>query len=235
MSCINPNLKEFKLLQYKFGRDAAENIVRSYSNFKKSSEFVYPTVRDAGKFIQSNKDNQVQNVINNIENNNADTENIIRNLKGIISNHNGSIYITKGWLDEGGSTLREEQKKVIFQENYNRVKFLQDTYPKIFEIKDTPKDIYIKAVNINGSNAFVSSEESLVENIEDNKEGIEEQIVAEEEKIDIKESTIPSEEMKVLLETFEKDNPIFSPLPLAERITFLELVQQGIIDQNCKL
>ena len=149
MSCINKNDKGFRYLAYKFGEDAAENIVRSYTRSKNSEEFVFPTVRQALKFIQDNKDSQVENVIANIKQGENTTDNIIRNLKGIVSVHDGAVFITKGWLDEGGTALREEQKKVVFDENYRRMQKLAEEYPSVFEIKDT-KYPYTKVVKING-------------------------------------------------------------------------------------
>jgi len=149
MSCINKNDKGFRYLAYKFGEDAAENIVRSYTRSKNSEEFVFPTVRQALKFIQDNKDSQVENVIANIKQGDNTTDNIIRNLKGIVSVHDGAVFITKGWLDEGGTALREEQKKVVFNENYRRMQKLAEEYPSVFEIKDT-KYPYTKVVKING-------------------------------------------------------------------------------------
>jgi len=149
MSCINKNIREFKYLAYKFGVDAAENIVRSYTNSKNSEEFVFPTIRQALKFIQDNKDSQVENVIANIKQGENTTSNIIRNLKGIVSVHDGAVFITKGWLDEGGTALREEQKRIVFDENYRRIQKLAEEYPTVFEIKDT-KYPYTKVVKING-------------------------------------------------------------------------------------
>ena len=149
MSCINKNDKAFRYLAYKFGQDAAENIVRSYTISKNSEEFVFPTVRQALKFIQDNKDSQVENVKSNIKQGDNTTENILRNLKGILTVHDGTVYITKGWLDEAGTALREEQKRIVFDENYRRVQELAKEFPTIFEIKDT-RFPYTKVINLNG-------------------------------------------------------------------------------------
>jgi len=151
MSCVNKSTREYKILKTKFSDSAAESIVRSYTNFKNSSSFIIPTVREALSHIQYSKAGQVERVREMILSNDYTKENILRNLRGIIAPLNGTVYITQGNTDT--ATMTVEQRTLIFQPNYLKMKELAEEFPNVFSIRDT-NNSFVKIVDINATMEF---------------------------------------------------------------------------------
>lgn len=154
-SCVNKNDKNFKVLEKKYGSNLAELFTRLYSTKAKllpDGEFYIPTEKEFFKWYELTRENKLSIVDYSIaENPNLPMETIKQLLKGVIHSYKGELYITAGWSYPGSMVINEEQKKIIFNPNYEFMQKLAKEHPDRIQIIDTNKS-YVKKVKINAPN-----------------------------------------------------------------------------------
>lgn len=231
MSCPVYSLKEFKLLRAKFGLSAADSIVRQYSKRRNSSEFIYPTVKDALKFIQASKDEQVERVSELIEQEHHTTATIVRNLRGIVNRYNGGIFITSGNTSSGSSVINIEQRKLFFDENLKRMMKLQEIFPETFTINDTKYPL-VKTVTINATDV------SLFDELEQEMPPIQPQGLKKINPYAVEPGVKP-ETMDlgdaITLSTFDSFFPDYSEISIDEKENFLRGLNNDDIEYSCSI
>jgi hypothetical protein len=231
MSCPVYSLKEFKLLRAKFGLSAADSIVRQYSRKQGSSEFVYPTVKDALKLVQTSKDGQVERVSELIKEDQHTTATIVRNLKGIVNRYNGGIFITSGNTSSGSSVINIEQRKLFFDENLKRMMKLQEIFPETFTINDTKYPL-VKTVTINATDV------SLFDELEQEMPPVQPQGLKKTNPYAVEPGAKP-EAMDlgdtITLSVFDSFFPDYSELSTDEKENFLKGLNNEDIEYFCSI
>ena len=231
MSCPVYSLTEFKLLRAKFGLSAADSIVRQYSKRKNSSEFIYPTVIEALKFIQISKDEQVERVSELIKEDQHTTDTILRNLRGIINRYKGDIFITSGNTSSGSSVITLDQRRLFFDDNFKRMMKLQEIFPEVFTIHDTKYPL-VKAVTINATDI------SLFDEFEQDMPALQPQGLKKTNPYavepGVKPETVDLGDV-ITLSTFDSFFPDYSELSADEKENFLRGLNNDDIEYSCSI
>ena len=56
--CLNKNNKEYKQIEKEFGTTGAELLIRSYNNYSRTNDIIYPTIAELNKHIKESQQNQ---------------------------------------------------------------------------------------------------------------------------------------------------------------------------------
>ena len=150
-SCINPNVPEFKSLEKLYGPRLAESLVIGYNkNVIKtpSDDLYYPTRKQVSKWLTNNRlvaaDNVTLALANTPE---LGTQALGSMLKGIINNHKGTYFVTRGDIKSDNKATQHIAKEVIFKQNLQVMEQLADRFPNVFRLeKQGETDV---VVNIN--------------------------------------------------------------------------------------
>jgi hypothetical protein len=162
MSCINKSDRGYKVLANIYGDNLAEAFVRAYPINKKSNEDNYyiPTATEVKDWLTEQKNDIFKKVRRGLEINPYLSEDGLKSmLKGVISKHNGTYFVTTGWLYGGSSALTAETFNTVFKPNLAIMEKLESTFPDIFSLRRT-KNPNTVIVNIN---PIVNIQEELEE------------------------------------------------------------------------
>ena len=160
MSCINPNITNFKKLTAIYGADLAESFVRGYStNVKNMKEdFFYPTAVQVKDWLTADKKKIPAIITKALKiNPNLSADAIKGLLKGVVNKYQGSLFITSGWVNNGSLVMKQEVLETVHKPNLAVMQELQRSFPNIFRIIDTRTN-YVKVVEIKNEGGPVASE-----------------------------------------------------------------------------
>lgn len=151
MSCINKASKQYKSLEAIYDDKLAEALVRAYPKNKgryENDEFYIPTKLQIKDWLTAQKKTILTNVKRALEINPYISQEGIKSLlKGVVSSYKGDLYITTGWLFNGSEALKKEAIHNIYEPNLRIMGELMNSYPDIFDVKDT-KNAFVKLVTI---------------------------------------------------------------------------------------
>jgi hypothetical protein len=150
MSCINKADKGYKTLQSVYGDTLAEAFVRGYPTNKGKSEdstFDIPTKQEVKEWLTEKKKNIPSFIKRAMELNPYMSETALKSmLKGVISKHQDTYFITTGFVNSGLPSVSSEALETIYKPNKLVMQMLQKAYPDIFSLRETrsPNTIIVK-------------------------------------------------------------------------------------------
>ena len=160
MSCINPQITNFKKLAAVYGPELAESFVRGYStNVRKMKEdFFYPTAVQVKDWLTADK-KKIPGIITKALkiNPNLSTTAIKSLLKGVVNTYDGSFFITSGWVNNGSLVMKQEVLETIYKPNLAVMEELRRKFPNIFRIIDTRTN-HVKVIEIKNEGGPIASE-----------------------------------------------------------------------------